>query len=144
MQVTGLANKAGVPAYVVRYYAQIGLLMPSRDADNGYRQFSTKDIYRVRFIRRAKLLGFKLSDIRRILGHADQGQSPCPEVRETIRQRAIENRNRLLELNALQSRIESAVEVWETMPDQPPSHESLCRLIDSVAEMRVDIGKVEL
>ena len=135
MHVTGLANKAGVPAYVVRYYTQIGLLTPSRDSDNGYRQFSASDIYRVRFIRRAKLLGFKLRDIRKILGDADSGQSPCREVRQIITQRASDNRERLQELNALQSRIESAVEMWETMPDQLPSHESLCHLIDAVAEM---------
>lgn len=134
MHVTGLANKAGVPAYVVRYYTQIGLLAPSRDSDNGYRQFSTKDVYRVRFIRRAKLLGFRLSDIRKILGDADAGQSPCREVRQIVTQRASDNRERLQELNALQSRIESAVEMWETMPDQQPSHESLCHLIDAVAE----------
>ncbi len=144
MHVKGLANKAGVRSYVVRYYTQIGLLTPSRDSDNGYRQFSTTDIYRVRFIRRAKLLGFKLSDIQRILADADAGQSPCREVRQIITRRANENRKRLQELNALQSRIESAVDVWESMPDQLPSHESLCHLIDAVAEMGGDIGKVEL
>jgi len=144
MHVTGLANKAGVPAYVVRYYTQIGLLAPSRDSDNGYRQFSTKDVYRVRFIRRAKLLGFKLNDIRKILGDADAGQSPCKDVRQIIKQRAFENRARLRELNALQNRIETAIEVWETLPDRTPSHDSLCYLIDTVAELSGDIGDIEL
>ena len=134
MYVKNLANNAGVPAYVVRYCTQIGLLTPSRDSENGYRQFSKNDIHRVRFIRRAKLLGFKLSDIRKILHDADAGRSPCREVRQIIAQRARDNRKRLQELNALQSRIEVAVEMWETMPDQPPSPESLCHLIDAVAE----------
>ena len=81
MRVTELAKFAGVAPYVVRYYSQIGLLAPSRDPENGYRNYTTSDVNRVRFIRRAKLLGFKLSDIRLILGDADHGRSPCPRIR---------------------------------------------------------------
>ncbi len=60
--------------------------------------------------------------------------SPCPEVREIIKVRARENNARLRQLKRLQSRVEKAVARWETMPDKPPSHDSLCHLIDSVAQ----------
>ena len=133
MRVTELAKLAGVAPYVVRYYSQIGLLAPSRDPANGYRDYTTSDVNRVRFIRRAKLLGFKLSDIRLILGDADHGRSPCPEVRRIIQERATENREHVQAMVALQSRIELAVDAWDELPGKDPSHSCLCHLIDAVA-----------
>ncbi len=134
MHVNELAKQAGVPAHVVRYYTQVGLLTPDRNPKNRYREYADSDIYRVRFIRRAKWLGFTLRDVKAILSDADRGVSPCPEVREIIKVRARENNARLRQLKRLQSRVEKAVARWETMPDKPPSHDSLCHLIDSVAQ----------
>lgn len=134
MHVKALARQSGVPAHVVRYYTQIGLLVPTRDPKNRYRDYTRSDVYRVRFIRRAKWLGFTLHDVRAILGDADQGISPCPEVREIVKVRARENRERLEQLQRLQARVEDALAVWETLPDKPPDHHSLCHLIDTVAE----------
>jgi MerR family transcriptional regulator, Zn(II)-responsive regulator of zntA len=139
MQVKELASLTGVPAHVIRYYTQIGLLTPERDPKNRYRDYASSDINRVRFIRRAKWLGFTLKDVRSILSDVDDGVSPCPEVRLLIEQRARENRARLDEYLRLQSRVEEAIVLWETLPDQPPDHESLCHLIDSVA-----VGETEL
>ncbi len=134
MQVNDLAKRADVPPHVVRYYTQIGLLAPKRDPNNRYRDYAPNDVYRVRFIRRAKSLGFTLKDVRRILRDADAGQSPCPEVRELVRVRAKENHERLEELQRLQARVEDAVALWESLPDQPPDYDSLCHLIDAVAQ----------
>lgn len=133
MNVHDLAERAGVPDHVVRYYTQRGLLEPRRNSHNGYREFAPADLYRLRFICRAKLVGFTLSDISLILKDADRGVAPCPQVREIVRQRAEDNERRLAAAKRLQSRIRAAVDVWETMPDEPPDHESLCRLIDALA-----------
>ena len=133
MQVNDLAKQADIQPHVVRYYTQIGLLSPARDPANGYRDYRASDVYRVRFIRRAKWLGFTLKDVSAILGDADAGQSPCPEVRELVKVRSQQNRARLEELKRLQARVEEAVALWDTLPDRPPDHDSLCHLIDSVA-----------
>lgn len=132
MYVNELARRGGVPPHVVRYYAQVGLLTPRRHPTNRFREFSQSDVYRVRFIRRAKSLGFTLTDIKTILHEADRGVSPCPEVREMIKVRALENKQRLTELLHLQTRVEEAVALWETLPDLPSNETSLCHLIDSV------------
>lgn len=133
MQVNELAKHAGVPAHVVRYYTQIGLLRPDRDPKNSYREYAASDVYRIRFIRRAKWLGFTLRDIKAILHDADQGMSPCADVRKIIKIRASQNHDRLQELKQLQARIEEAVALWDNMPNRPPDHESLCHLIDAMA-----------
>jgi MerR family Zn(II)-responsive transcriptional regulator of zntA len=133
MHVNELAKTVGVPAHVVRYYTQAGLLKPHRDNSNRYRQYAKSDTDRLRFIRCAKSLGFTLADTKAILNDADQGQSPCAEVRRLIKLRASENRKRLEELTHLQERMDEALAVWESMPDHPPGHHSLCHLIDAMS-----------
>jgi DNA-binding transcriptional MerR regulator len=133
MTVHDLAKRAGVPPHVVRYYTQRGLLHPQRNARNGYREYAASDLYRLQFICRAKRLGFTLTDIQLILSDADRGVSPCPQVRGLVRRRASENEERLADALRLQQRIRKAVDTWETLPDRPPDHLSLCRLIDAIA-----------
>ncbi|HEB93855.1 MAG TPA: MerR family transcriptional regulator [Gammaproteobacteria bacterium] len=130
--VSELATRASVTPDTVRHYVQIGLLQPRRNPDNGYKLFETADIHRLLFVRQAKSLGFTLNEIREILGHAQQGESPCPRVREIIHRRITENRRHLDELMTLQQRMESALVSWEAMPDGMPSGESVCHLIEEV------------
>ena len=133
MTVHELAKLAGVPPHVVRYYTQRGLLRPRRNTRNRYRYYAASDLYRLQFICRAKRVGFTLGDIKMILGDADRGVSPCAEVRRLVQIRALENEERLAAVVRLQQRIREAMKTWETLPDRPPNHESLCRLIDAIA-----------
>jgi MerR family Zn(II)-responsive transcriptional regulator of zntA len=73
--VSDLAKSAGVPAHVVRYYTRTGLLKPRGDRSNRYRLCTNADVTRLRFIRRAKSLGFTLGDIGQILRDADRRRS---------------------------------------------------------------------
>lgn len=134
MTVGELASQAQVTAESIRHYTDKGLLHPTRNPANGYKMYSQKDIARVRFIRKAKLLGFTLSEIGKILTHADKGKSPCPDVRDLVQLKIENNRRKMDELIALQERMESAVDRWRAMPDQVPDGDSICHLIESVAE----------
>ena len=71
MIASELAKTAGVNASVIRYYSRIGLLSPVRNPENGYRDFTPDDVDRVRFIKKAKWLGFTLKDVQIILDHSD-------------------------------------------------------------------------
>jgi DNA-binding transcriptional MerR regulator len=133
MTVYELAKRMGVAAHVVRYYTQRGLLHPARNSRNRYREYGEPDLYRLQFICRAKTVGFTLADIELILRDADRGLAPCAEVRRLVQLRAKENEQRLVDAEELQRRIREAVETWDTIPDQPPDHQSLCRLIDALA-----------
>jgi MerR family transcriptional regulator, Zn(II)-responsive regulator of zntA len=134
MTVNQLSKRSGIAPHVVRYYSRIGLLAPARHPDNGYQLFSRDDAARLRFIRMAQNLGFTLEEIRHILGLSGAGESPCQEVREILRQRIEENRQRLVDFMALQRRMEQALALWEKMPDAPPHNGTVCHLIESVAE----------
>ncbi|MDX8412315.1 MAG: MerR family DNA-binding protein [Mariprofundaceae bacterium] len=131
MMVTELARCTNTSPDTVRYYVRIGLLNPRRHPANGYKLFSSGDSKRVRFIRRAKALGYSLAEIELILKHSAHGHSPCPLVREIIQRRIEENKHKLNELNALQHRMETALQRWRDMPDGVPDGDSICHLIES-------------
>ncbi|HCR99033.1 MULTISPECIES: MerR family transcriptional regulator [Halomonas] len=131
MKVSELAKQGGVTAETVRHYTREGLLLPSRHPDNGYQLFSSTDLERLHFIQRARKLGFSVAEIRDILLHADQGDSPCPLVRDLLASRLPQIRTRIAELEALAQRMEQALESWEHMPDGTPDGHSVCRLIES-------------
>ena len=64
----GQASKAsGVSAKMIRYYEEEGLIPPAARTASGYRAYTDKDVQRLRFIRRARDLGFQMDGIRELL-----------------------------------------------------------------------------
>lgn len=129
-----LAKKADVPIYTVRHYTRIGLLHPFRNSQNGYKVYAPSDAVRLRFIMAAKDLGFTLTEISHILDKAEHGNSPCPMVRDIVTHRIEENRKKIKELQRLQKKMESSLKDWEKMLDSMPNGDSVCHLIESVAQ----------
>ena len=138
MQVHELAEQAGMSGHTVRYYDRLGLLSPERDPANGYRRFGGDALARLRFIQRAKTLGFTLGEIREILQTSECGNSPCPAVREIVSRRCRENAARIRDLVALQRRLEQAERRWARMPDRSPDGHAVCHLIESFANATGD------
>jgi Zn(II)-responsive transcriptional regulator len=67
-----LAKRAGVAIDTVRYYERNNLLSPAGRLASGYRRYGEAELKRLRFIRRAKALGFTLADIRGLLSLSDE------------------------------------------------------------------------
>jgi len=132
MFVNELAQRAQIPPHVVRYYTRIGLLKPSRRAENGYKVFIERDIKQLKFVIKAKALGFTLTEIAQILDEANNGKTPCPFVRATLEQRIKENRRKLEKLMELQQYMENALAQWKNLPDSMPHGDTVCRLIESI------------
>lgn len=126
-----LAAKSGVPIYTIRHYTRIGLLKPSRDLRNGYKLYRRSDTDRLRFIISAKELGFTLAEIEEILDHAVHGDSPCPMVRDIVKKRVEENKQKIKELKNMQKRLEGALDMWKGMKNGMPDGHSVCVLIES-------------
>ena len=62
-----LAKAGGVNAKLIRYYESIGVLPAAERTEAGYRLYDSRDIERLRFVRRARSLGFGMDEIRQLL-----------------------------------------------------------------------------
>ncbi len=77
-----LADSAGLGVETVRFYERKGLLEePPRNA-SGYRQYPAETVIRLRFIKRAKELGFSLKEIKELLALRHNANATCADVRE--------------------------------------------------------------
>ncbi len=69
------AAASALPAKTTRYYEEIGLVRPAR-AGNGYRLYGRDDIETLRFLQRARSLGFSVEDCRVLLSlYRDRGRA---------------------------------------------------------------------
>jgi len=143
MKVIDIARAAGVNPDTVRFYTREGLLNPGRNPDNNYQQFDTEDLRRLRFARKARQLGFSLTEVKSILNQADDHHSPCPLVRRVFEQRLEQVDREIRELNQLRERMQSALSAWQAMPDGTPDGHTICRLIEHWDEPATPSGNRE-
>ena len=67
MRIGEAAERSGITAKAIRYYEQIGLIHPPARADSNYRAYSERDVHILKFIERARGLGFTLAECRVLL-----------------------------------------------------------------------------
>jgi MerR family transcriptional regulator, Zn(II)-responsive regulator of zntA len=134
MIVSELARAAGVTPHAVRYYSRIGLLSPFKDRANKYRRFGRDDLRRLYFIKKAQRLGFTLDDVARLVKACERREPTCPIVRGIVQQRLAETTAEIRELSDLQQRMRRALVAWEALPDGAPDGETVCHLIESLAD----------
>jgi len=130
MKVSELAKISEVTAETVRHYTRIGLLKPERDPNNRYQLYKIEYAKLLRFIQKARLLGFSLQQIASIVHHEHKGLSPCPMVRNLMSQHLPKVREQITELQQQLQRMEQAMRNWEKMPDSIAEDNSICPLIE--------------
>ena len=67
MNIGDAASASGVSAKMIRHYEKIGLIEPAGRSASGYRVYGANDVHTLRFICRARNLGFSVADIEQLL-----------------------------------------------------------------------------
>ena len=121
------AQRAGISARMVRHYEALGLLPPVGRTDSGYRQYTEADVHALRFIGRARTLGFSMEEIRELLGlWQDKGRASASVKR--IAQAHIDDlAERIAAMQAMQRTLQSLVHCCHG--DQRPD----CPILDDLA-----------
>lgn len=134
MITSKIAQLANVTSDTVRYYTKRGLLVPSRNPSNGYKEYQQADLERLKFIHQARTIGFTLNEIEQILEHALKGDSPCPNVRMLMAKKIEDTRTQIESLTAHLATLEKTFAGWENQPNSIPDGQSICCLIESWAD----------
>jgi DNA-binding transcriptional MerR regulator len=129
LTVGATAKRVGISASAVRFYERRGLVASDRLA-NGYRVYGHQAVDALRFINRAKALGFSLNEIREILEVRRKGQAPCDCVTTMIERNLAAIDQRIVELSALRRQLRA---LSRSRP-RPRASQVICPIIESEAD----------
>ena len=102
MKIGEVARLVGVPAKTLRYYEDVGLISPAGRTDSGYRLYGWRELEQIEFVRRAKLMGLTLEQIRGLVEIAEEGipSAVLRHLDELLEQKLEETERKLEELQA--------------------------------------------
>jgi MerR family gold-responsive transcriptional activator of gol and ges genes len=118
----GQASKAsGVSAKMIRYYEQIGLLPQVVRTGSGYRAYTDADVHKLRFVRRARDLGFSLAEIADLLALWGDRSRKSADVKRVAQQHITQLRERMDELQQMVDTLQALVSscAGDHRPDCP-------------------------
>lgn len=96
-----LASRSGCNIETIRYYEKVGMLPDPPRSAAGYRLYGGHHVARLRFILRARELGFSLEDIRGLLDLVDGGTQTCAEVKARTERHLDDVRSRIADLRRI-------------------------------------------
>ena len=96
------ARLTGVSAKMIRHYEDIGLLPRVDRTASGYRIYGEADLHRLRFVRRARSLGFSIKDIGTLLGLWDDPQRASRDVKRLAQAQIDDLERRIAEMQSMQ------------------------------------------
>ncbi|GAB3378954.1 Cu(I)-responsive transcriptional regulator [Massilia agri] len=101
------AKASGVSAKMIRHYESIGLIDAARRTDSGYRLYSDQDVHVLRFVHRARELGFSLEQIGVLLSLWQDKSRASADVRALARSHITELDRKIAEMQAMRRTLES-------------------------------------
>ncbi len=130
MNVGAAARRSGLPAKTIRYYEDIGLISPAR-ASNGYRDYSSDDVHRLAFLRRARGLGFSIEDCRQLMALYRDKSRASHDVRELAKNHVAAIEEKVRELQSMRATLQTLIHACHG--DERPD----CPILDDMAGQAV-------
>lgn len=109
-----LAQQTGCTVPTIRYYEEIGLLPTGPRTEGGRRVYGQAAVRRLTFVRRCRDFGFTIEQVRELVGLVDEPDRPCIEVRDVAARHLAQLRQKLAELQVLESSVAAFVCSCET------------------------------
>jgi Cu(I)-responsive transcriptional regulator len=132
MQIGTVARKSGVPAKTIRYYESVGLIDQAGRSASGYRVYGLRDIQTLRFISRARGLGFSVKDVADLLAlWRDQARSSA-QVKHLASDHLGQIDRKIAELRAVRATLVDLIE--RCHGDERPDCPILADLATSASE----------
>jgi len=111
LTISHLARQAGIGVETIRYYERNGLITQPAKPDKGYRVYPENTLLRLKFIRRAKQLGFSLKEIKDLLL---LDEANCRQTRDVADHKLAETRLKIRDLQALEQKLEDLLHACQT------------------------------
>jgi len=135
MTIGRLAKRVGVNIDTIRYYERNGLIPEAVRRASGYREYEAADVRRLRFILRAKDLGFTLAEIGELLDLRVDPTKSCADVRTVGRAKMADIESKMLDLARIQAAL---TELVRTCRGKGPTSD--CPILDALDEQEVKRG----
>lgn len=130
MRTQRLAELAGVNPQTLRYYERIGLLPQPPRSTAGYRDYPDGSVRLLRFVRRAKELGFQLGEIEDLLTIDRHDGARCIGARELAQHRLVDLERRIADLTRMQDSLRALVSECTVDRHDPAARQ--CPLLDAL------------
>ena len=135
MNIGDVARASGVSAKMIRYYETIGLIPPAERSESGYRNYDDNDVHRLRFIRRARDLGFTVEQMADLLALWRDRSRASSEVKKIALQQVAVLERKAEELKAMSRTLKHLAA--HCHGDERPD----CPILDDLADAAADPGK---
>ena len=110
MTIGEAAARSGVPPKTIRFYEEAGVIKPAARGDNRYRAYREADVHTLRFIYRARSLGFPLKEVAALLElYRNRGRA-SRDVKKLALKHVAELDRKIAELTAIRNTISALAE----------------------------------
>jgi len=127
MNIGTVADRAGVTSKTIRYYESIGLIDPARRTDSGYRVYDERDVQTLRFVHRARSLGFSVNEVADLLTLWRDRNRASADVKALARQHLRDIDRKIADLQGMRDTLVHLME--RCHGDQRPD----CPILDDLA-----------
>lgn len=120
MTIGEVARSVGIGVETIRFYERKGLIHEPPRRASGYRQYETGAVKRLKFIRRAKDLGFTLAEIKGLLDLRSGPDTQCEDIRLELEAKLEDIEQRIADLRHMKRAIK---DFWQTCESSDPRGE---------------------
>ena len=137
MNIGEASGASGVSAKMIRYYEEIELIPYAARGDSGYRAYTSSDVHRLRFIRRARDLGFSIAEIGELLSLWNDRTRQSADVKRLAQAHIADLEERIQNLRQMADTLQalSACCAGDERPD--------CPILANLEDLEVEGAKAQ-